>query len=243
MIGVAAAAAAVALGVPGLGEDAASQPAADLVVTVPAPAPPPAVWPLDGWGTDGWGTDASESVRTPGPSVGEQPATTVAAPAADVAQAFVRTYLGLPDEVVPVNPTADPQARPPVVAFDVVRGAAPVTTLIMREIHGSWTVAQARSDTVNLTVEPMDADTLAVHGQAPPGTWVQATLRESGGEFLELARAGARVGPEGVYALVLHAAPAQRAGGAVVVTTQDRATYAPVEAVAVEPVGLLVEPD
>lgn len=236
-IGAAGVATLVALGVPNVGQDGGSQPGADMVMTVPAP-PPPAPPPVAVWPVDGSAVNGSGSAPIDGSPGGAPSGTTGSGSPADVAQAFVREYLGLSDQVV----RADPQAWPPEVRFEVVRNEARVTNLIMREVHGSWAVAHARSHLVNVTVEAMDQGALAVHGHAPPGTWVEATVRETGGDFLELARAGAQVGAEGIYALVLRAAPPEHAGGAVVVTTRDRATYSPVEAVAVEPVNLAVDP-
>ena len=91
---------------------------------------------------------------------------------------------------------------------------------------------------LSVTVESVAAGALTVHGRAPPGQWVEAMVRETGGNYLELARARAKVGAEGVYALGLRTAPPQHPGGAVVVTARGRADYSPVEAVVVVPVTL-----
>ena len=222
-------AALLVMGAPSFPPGSGPDPEGELVVTVPAQprpaAPPEEVWPAGEWPS----APIGRSARTPAAPISPTPS--------EVAQGFVREYLGLADVSVRTgSPTG-----PGDVRFEVVRGepdAALVTTVVVRQLRGSWTVTEATSPGLSVTVEAVAAGALTVHGQAPPGQWVEAIVRETGGNFLELARTRAQVGAEGVYALRLRTTPALQPGGAVIVTARERAQYSPVDAVAVVPVTL-----
>ena len=109
---------------------------------------------------------------------------------------------------------------------------------MVRASGDSWAVAEATSPVLCVTIASAAPGVLTVHGRAPAGQLVEATVRETGGNYLELARARAHVGAEGVYALQLRTAPPEHRGGAVVVTARGRPDYSPVAAVAVVPVTL-----